>query len=93
MDASGAKIFRYLNPIPTKGGRFCPPSQRSQLTFFRGYVPEVDYESIFVSDNSDDPLERRFNVTQSVARQPVEGTFGRSKNKWRILLRGGGGMR
>ena len=29
----------YLNPIPTKGGRFCPPSQRLQLTFPCGYVP------------------------------------------------------
>ena len=27
-----------LNPISTKGGRFCPPSQRSQLTFSRDYI-------------------------------------------------------
>ena len=32
-------IFRNLIPILTKGGRFCPPSQRSQVTFPRGYVP------------------------------------------------------
>ena len=32
--------FRYLNPILTKGGRFCPPLQRSQLNIFHGYVPE-----------------------------------------------------
>ena len=32
--------FRYLNPIPTRGGRFCLPSQRSHLNFPCGYVPE-----------------------------------------------------
>ena len=35
-------IFRYLNPVPTRvgvGGRFSPPSQRSQLSFPCGYVP------------------------------------------------------
>ena len=34
-----APKFLDINPIPTKGGRFWPPSQRSQLTFSRGYVP------------------------------------------------------
>ena len=29
-----------LSP-PGGGGRFCPPSQRSQLNFPRGYVPAV----------------------------------------------------
>ena len=33
-------IFSYAYPITTKGGRFCPPSQRSQLTFSPGYVPD-----------------------------------------------------
>ena len=32
-------IFRYLNPIQTRGRRFCPPSQRSNLNFPRDYVP------------------------------------------------------
>ena len=36
--------FRYLNPTPTKGGRFSPPSQILQLIFSGGYVPD----SIFV---------------------------------------------
>ena len=31
----------YVNTIPTKGGRFCPPLQRSQLKNFHGYVPEI----------------------------------------------------
>ena len=34
-------IFRYPNPISTKGSRFCPPSQRSQLIFFNDYVPGI----------------------------------------------------
>ena len=41
-DRGRTQIFRYLNPIPTKGGRFCPPLQRSQLKNFRGYVPAVN---------------------------------------------------
>ena len=47
----------------------------------------------FFSVNSDDPGEQAFNIAHTKGRQPVEGTFGRAKNKWRILLRGGGGMR
>ena len=38
-DQGRTQIFRYLNPMAMVG-RFCPPLQRSQLTFFRGYVPE-----------------------------------------------------
>ena len=38
--------FRYLNPIPTKGGRFCPPSQTLQLTFSPGYVLANNYLDI-----------------------------------------------
>jgi hypothetical protein len=41
----------YLNPITTKGGRFCPPSQSSQLTFSRGYVSVI----YIVSFNKIDP--------------------------------------
>ena len=37
--ATGA-TFRYLKPSQTKGGRFCPPTKRSQLTFSHGYVPD-----------------------------------------------------
>ena len=37
------QIFRYLNPIPTKGGRFCPPLQRSQLKIVHGYAPVPYY--------------------------------------------------
>ena len=43
--------------ISTKEGRFYPPSQRSHLTFFRGYVPETPLISkgttqcVFVSYN------------------------------------------
>ena len=40
------RTFRYLNPIPTRGGgRFCPPSHRSQLNFPCGYVPGNDRET------------------------------------------------
>ena len=31
----------HLNPIPTRGGRFCPPLQRSHLNFPCGYVPDI----------------------------------------------------
>ena len=40
-DRGRTQSSRYLNPITTKRGRFCPPSQRSQVTFSRGYVPGV----------------------------------------------------
>ena len=50
--ATGAtEVFRYLDPIPTKRGRFYPPLQRSQLKFFLGYVPaqhnEIEDVGIF----------------------------------------------
>ena len=31
--------------------RFCPPSQKSQLTFSRGYVPEVNSYSKWITQN------------------------------------------
>ena len=33
------KFSDTLTLSQTKGGRICPPSQRSQLTFSRGYAP------------------------------------------------------
>ena len=37
---------QYLNPIPTRGSRFCPPSQRSHLNFPCGYVPASGFKSL-----------------------------------------------
>ena len=34
------KFSDTLTLSQLRGGRFCPPSQRSQLTFFHDYVPE-----------------------------------------------------
>ena len=33
--------FRYLNPIPTMGGRFCQPSQRSKTKFSLWLRPRI----------------------------------------------------
>ena len=32
-DRGHTKIFRYLNPIPTRGGKICPPLAKSHLIF------------------------------------------------------------
>ena len=47
-DVSTGATFRYLNPIPTRGGRFCLPSQRSHLNFPCGYVPVYVYQLFIV---------------------------------------------
>ena len=42
--------MRYLNPIPTRGGRFCTPLQRLQLNFPQGYVPAGFYSKLKFED-------------------------------------------
>ena len=39
---TGATVSpKFSDTLTPKRGRFCPPSQRSQLTFFHGYVPDT----------------------------------------------------
>ena len=45
------------------------------------------------TENTNDPYEKRFNTTQNTGRSTIECGFGRSKNKWRVMIRGSGGMR
>ena len=41
--ATGAtEVAPKFSDIPTRGGRFCPPSQRSNLNFPQDYVPGSD---------------------------------------------------
>ena len=48
-DRGRTQIFRYLNPIPTMGGRFCPPLQRSNLNFPCDYIPDHPELEIWIS--------------------------------------------
>jgi len=44
-------------------------------------------------ENTTDPDEIRFNIQHTLARSTIEQGFGRMKNKWRIILKGAGGLR
>ena len=48
--------------------------------------------SIF-TETTNDPDEQRYNTMQQRGRSTIECGFGRSKHKWRVMLRDEGGMR
>ena len=51
--------------MTTKGGRLCPPLQRSQLKNFHGYVPGRYIDKWLNTDNTNDPPAPSCGPTQS----------------------------
>ena len=45
------------------------------------------------TETTNDPDEQRYNTMQQRGRSTIECGFGRSKHKWRVMLRDEGGMR
>jgi hypothetical protein len=67
---------------------------KTKKNFLKDIYQNLEKNTLnFLLENTDDPEEQRFNMVHTTARTPAEGTFGRAKNKWAVLLRGGGGMR
>ena len=102
-----AYLDYHSNKIATnyEGKNICLSCPKNGLVFFIASWNKT-WSSYFVrtllfspchfssfSENTDDPYEQRYNTTQQRGRSTIECGFGRSKHKWRVMLRDGGGMR
>ena len=66
MPDPGAPIFgRSINPIPTRGGRFCPPFPTGSPKFF--HLPaSLPKRTKFTSVNQTDRTKLRVNTNRSI---------------------------